>query len=243
METIDDETTAAAIDFIEQPGARPSKPFFTWMNFTRMHVFTHVRARVSRARAACAGNEYADGMWEMDQNVGKLLKARRRPGSPTTRSSSSRPTTARTLHLARCGHHAVPLREGHELGGRLPRAGDGPLAGQDQARSISNGIFSGLDWFPTLLAAAGDTTVKDRLLKGWPPSAARPSKCISMATTSCRTCSGPDDQECAAPTSPTSTTMATWSRCVRSIAPGATTPMAGRSSSASRTCPGRFTVW
>jgi arylsulfatase A-like enzyme len=33
--------------------------------------------------------------------------------------------------------------------------------------TVSNEIFSGLDWFPTLLAAAGDTTVKDRLLKGW----------------------------------------------------------------------------
>ena len=38
--------------------------------------------------------------------------------------------------------------------------------GKIKPGEISNGLFSGLDWFPTLLAAAGDTTVKDRLLKG-----------------------------------------------------------------------------
>jgi len=43
--------------------------------------------------------------------------------------------------------------------------------GKIKAGSVSNEIFSGLDWFPTLLAAAGDSTVKERLLKGWAPSA------------------------------------------------------------------------
>ena len=47
-------------------------------------------------------------------------------------------------------------------------------------------MFSGLDWFPTLVAAAGDTDIKERLVKG-ASSAARPSRCISTATTSCRT--------------------------------------------------------
>ena len=51
---------------MEQAGARPSKPFFTWMNFTRMHVFTHVRPSHARQERH-AGNEYADGMCEMDR--------------------------------------------------------------------------------------------------------------------------------------------------------------------------------
>ena len=42
--------------------------------------------------------------------------------------------------------------------------------GKIKAGEVSQRIFSGLDWFPTLLAAAGDTTVKDRLLKGWQPA-------------------------------------------------------------------------
>ena len=73
METIDDETTAAAIDFMGRQ-VHASKPFFTWMNTTRMHVFTHVRDSM-RGQSGMPGNEYADGMVEHDGDVGKLLKA------------------------------------------------------------------------------------------------------------------------------------------------------------------------
>ena len=73
METIDDETTAAAIDFMTRQ-VKASKPFFTWMNTTRMHVFTHVRDSM-RGQSGMPGNEYADGMIEHDGDVGKLLKA------------------------------------------------------------------------------------------------------------------------------------------------------------------------
>ena len=48
-------------------------PFFVWMNTTRMHVFTHVRDSM-RGRSGMPGNEYADGMLEHDEDVGKLLK-------------------------------------------------------------------------------------------------------------------------------------------------------------------------
>jgi arylsulfatase len=72
METIDDETTAAAIDFMERE-VKADKPFFVWMNMTRMHIFTHVRLEY-RGKSDMPGNEYADGMWEHDQDVGKLLK-------------------------------------------------------------------------------------------------------------------------------------------------------------------------
>jgi arylsulfatase A-like enzyme len=73
METIDDETTAAAIDFIRRQ-VEAKKPFFTWMNATRMHLFTHVRESM-RGQSGMPGNEYADGMLEHDGDVGKLLKA------------------------------------------------------------------------------------------------------------------------------------------------------------------------
>jgi arylsulfatase len=73
METIDDETTNAAIEFMGRQ-VKVDKPFFTWMNFTRMHVFTHVRPSM-QGQSGMPGNEYADGMIEMDDNVGKLLKA------------------------------------------------------------------------------------------------------------------------------------------------------------------------
>jgi arylsulfatase len=71
METIDDETTTAAIDFMKRQ-VQANKPFFTWMNATRMHA-THVRESM-RGQSGMVGNEYADGMVEHDGDVGKLLK-------------------------------------------------------------------------------------------------------------------------------------------------------------------------
>ncbi len=72
METIDDETTQACSDFITKQ-AQAGTPFFAWMNFTRMHIFTHVRPEYEGKAGLGKGYFYADGMWEMDQNVGKLL--------------------------------------------------------------------------------------------------------------------------------------------------------------------------
>ncbi|MGH8078733.1 MAG: sulfatase-like hydrolase/transferase, partial [Lysobacter sp.] len=72
METIDDETTAAAQAFIKKQ-VEADKPFFVWMNATRMHLFTHVRESM-RGQSGMPGNEYADGMLEHDGDVGKLLK-------------------------------------------------------------------------------------------------------------------------------------------------------------------------
>src|ERR1700733_1999306 len=72
METIDDETTGAAVDFIQRQ-AQAGKRFFVWMNTTRMHLRTHVRPSM-RGQSGMPDNEYADGMIEHDGDVGKLLK-------------------------------------------------------------------------------------------------------------------------------------------------------------------------
>ena len=73
MEIIDDETSAAAIDFMKRQQAA-GKPFFTWFNGTRMHLRTHVRAE-HRGRYTHGDSEYIDGMHEHDDTVGLLLKA------------------------------------------------------------------------------------------------------------------------------------------------------------------------
>ena len=70
METIDDETVAAAIDFIKRQHAA-GKPFFVWWNGTRMHFRTHVKKEL---RGISGQDEYADGMLEHDMHVGQLLK-------------------------------------------------------------------------------------------------------------------------------------------------------------------------
>lgn len=73
METVDDETSDAAIDFIKRQNAA-GKPFFCWFNATRMHLRTHVRTE-HRGRYSHGDSEYIDGMIEHDETIGKILKA------------------------------------------------------------------------------------------------------------------------------------------------------------------------
>jgi arylsulfatase A-like enzyme len=167
METIDDETTTACIDFMTRQ-VRARTPFFTWMNFTRMHVFTHVRPEYA-GKSGMPGNEYADGMWEMDQNVGKLLKTLDDLGIAnntilvfTTDNGPNQFTWPDAATTA----FRNEKNSNWEGAFRVPAMLRWP--GHVKAGEISNEMFSGLDWFPTLLAAVGDTTITDRLLKGTP---------------------------------------------------------------------------
>jgi arylsulfatase A-like enzyme len=73
METIDDETSTAAMDFIDRQ-VKANTPFFCWFNATRMHLRTHVRAEHRDKPGLTARTEYADGMIEHDNHVGLLLK-------------------------------------------------------------------------------------------------------------------------------------------------------------------------
>lgn len=166
METIDDETTGAAIDYIKKQ-SQAKKPFFVWMNFTRMHIFTHVRPEFRGKAGLGPGHEYADGMWEMDQNVGKLLKTLDDAG--ITKDTIVIYTTDNGPNFFTWPDAAnSPFRSekdsNWEGAFRVPAMVRWP--DKIKAGTTSNGLISGLDWFPTLLAAAGDGNVKDRLLKG-----------------------------------------------------------------------------
>ena len=170
METIDDETTQAAIDFMTKR-KNAGTPFFCWMNFTRMHLFTHVRESM-RGQSGMKGNEYADGMIEMDGNVGKLLKMVDDLGIANNTivifTTDNGPNQFSWPDAA-----TTPFRSEKDTNWegafRVPAMIRWP--GHVRPGTISNDLVSGLDWFPTLLAAAGDATVKDRLLKGWAPKA------------------------------------------------------------------------
>jgi arylsulfatase A-like enzyme len=169
METIDDETTAACLDFIDRQ-TKADKPFFVWMNFTRMHVFTHVRDSM-KGQSGMPGNEYADGMIEMDGDVGKLLQTlddlKIADNTIVIFTTDNGPNQFTWPDAA-----TTPFRSekdsNWEGAFRVPAIIRWP--GKIKAGGVCTEIFSGLDWFPTLLAAAGDTTVKERLLKGWEPA-------------------------------------------------------------------------
>ena len=174
METIDDETTAAAIDFMTRQ-AKANKPFFVWMNATRMHVFTHVRKSM-RGQSGMPGNEYADGMIEHDGHVGQLLKALDGLGlaneTIVVYSTDNGPNQFSWPDAA-----TTPFRSEKDTNWegafRVPAMIRWPS--KIKPGQVSNEMVSGLDWFPTLLAAAGDATVRARLLGGWAPTSGGPS--------------------------------------------------------------------
>jgi arylsulfatase A-like enzyme len=170
METIDDETSNAAMGFIDKQ-VKAGKPFFVWMNFTRMHVFTHIRPEY-QGKSGMPGNDYADGMYEHDLDVGKLLKQLDDLG--IANDTIVIYTTDNGPNMFSWPDAAMtPFRSekdsNWEGAFRVPAMVRWP--GHIKANEWSNDIVSGLDWFPTLLAAAGDTTIKERLLKGWAPNA------------------------------------------------------------------------
>ena len=133
METIDDETSAAAIDYMKRQQAA-GKPFFCWFNATRMHLRTHVRTD-HRGRYTHGDSEYIDGMLEHDDTVGTSTQG---PGRHGNREQHHRRLFQRQRPphelLAGRRHDLVPLREEHQLGRRLPRTLPGPLARRHQAR-------------------------------------------------------------------------------------------------------------
>ncbi|WP_134679032.1 arylsulfatase [Paracoccus ravus] len=166
METVDEETAAAAIDFMKRQ-VEAGKPFFTWYNTTRMHYKTHVKAENRSAPALDALTEYADGMREHDALIGTVLKAVDDLGVADNTI---------VIYTTDNGPHqntwpdagTTPFRSekntNWEGAFRVPAMIKWP--GHIEPGSVANDIFSGLDWFPTIMAAVGDTDIKDRLLTG-----------------------------------------------------------------------------
>ena len=166
METIDDETCNAAIDFIKRQ-AQANRPFFCWFNSTRMHLYTHVRPSMLGQSGI---SEYFDGMIEHDGHVGQLLKAL--DDLNIANDTIVVYTTDNGPHMNSWPDGGyTPFRNeknsNWEGAFRVPAFVRWP--GRIRPGSVSNELFSGLDWFPTLLAAAGDTGVVDRLRQGWQP--------------------------------------------------------------------------
>jgi arylsulfatase len=166
METIDDETSAAAVDFIQRQ-AKAGKNFFCWFNATRMHLRTHVKADRRSPAGLTARTEYADGMVEHDGHVGTLLKALDDLG--IANDTIVIYTTDNGPHANTWPDGAItPFRSekntNWEGAFRVPCMIRWP--GRIRPGSISNEMVSGMDWLPTLLAAAGDPDIKAKLLKG-----------------------------------------------------------------------------
>ena len=120
METVEEELLARSLDFIER-SVKAGKPFFLWHNTTRMHVWTRLSPKWENKSGY---GLYADGMMELDDVVGRLLKKLDDLGiADNTIVVFTTDNGAEIMSLAGRRQHAVPRREGHDLGRRHARAG------------------------------------------------------------------------------------------------------------------------
>ena len=167
METFDSVLVKASEDFMDK-AKKDGKPFFIWHNTTRMHVFTYIPPKYQAMMNATSnyGLEEA-GMAQMDDAIGDLLKHLQDIGeADNTIVIFTTDNGAEVFTWPDGGMTPFKATKGtsFEGGFRVPAIIRWP--GHITPGSVENGIFSGLDWFPTLAAAAGNPNVTDQLLKG-----------------------------------------------------------------------------
>jgi arylsulfatase len=166
METIDDETSTAAIDFIKrQTGA--GKPFFCWFNSTRMHLRTHVRLE-HRGRYTHGDSEYIDGMIEHDETIGNILNAL--DDLEIAKDTIVVYTTDNGPHMNTWPDGAMTSFRSEkntnwEGAFRVPCLVRWPAA--IKAGTVTNELMSHNDWIPTLCAIAGEPNIIEKCKEGY----------------------------------------------------------------------------
>ena len=163
METIDDEITAGALDFIDR-SHKSKKPFFLWWNSTRMHIFTHLKRR---SQGKTGLGIYPDGMVEHDAHVGQLLKKLDDLGiADNTIVMYSTDNGAECMSWPDGG--TTPFRgeknTNWEGGYRVPCAIRWP--GVIEPGTVFNDLGAHEDMIPTLLAAVGEPDIVEKLKEG-----------------------------------------------------------------------------
>src|SRR5262245_7862905 len=164
METIDEEITSAALAWMEKQ-ATAGKPFFLWYNSTACHFRTHLAAK---NRGKSGQDDYSDRMVTHDEQIGQMLDKLDELGIANNTivmySTDNGPENDTWPDAAN-----TPFRSqkdtNWEGGWRVPCFIRWP--GQIKAGTVLNGIVTHQDMLPTLLAAAGEPNVKERLLNGY----------------------------------------------------------------------------
>ena len=164
METIDEEITSGALGWMEKQ-AKADKPFFLWYNSTAMHFRTHV---AEKNKGKSGQDDYSDRMVVHDGQIGQMLDKLDELGIADNTivmySTDNGPENDTWPDGAN-----TPFRSqkdtNWEGGWRVPAFIRWP--GKIKAGSVLNGIVSHIDMLPTLLAAAGDPEVTQKLLQGY----------------------------------------------------------------------------
>ena len=167
METVDDEILDLSLKFMDKAKAA-NQPFFLWLNPTRMHIVTHLSPKYEALRNSKNGWTIQEaGMAQLDDIVGSVMQYLKDNGLDDntivvfTSDNGTETFTWPDGGLTPFAQCKGTVMEG---GFRVPCILRWP--GHVAADSIQNGIFSGLDWFPTFLAAAGNPDITKQLLKG-----------------------------------------------------------------------------
>ncbi|HVZ93807.1 MAG TPA: arylsulfatase [Phycisphaerales bacterium] len=166
METIDDETSDRAIEFMQRQ-SKSGKPFFCWFSSTRMHLYTHVRES-HRGRFKHGDSEYIDGMIEHDETIGKILKALDDMGvaeNTIVVYTSDNGPHMNTWPDGAMTHFRSEKNTNWEGAFRVPCLVRWPA--HIKAGSVTNELMSHNDWIPTLCALGGEPDIVGKCLKGY----------------------------------------------------------------------------
>jgi arylsulfatase A-like enzyme len=167
MESFDEVLVGNTTSFMDK-AKRDGKPFFVWHNTTRMHVFTYVPPKYQAMMNYKTGYGLEEaGMAQMDDSIGAILKHLDDIGEAENTIVIFTTDNGAEVYTWPDGG-MTPFKAGkgtsYEGGFRVPAIIRWP--GHVKPGSVQNGIMSGLDWFPTLVAAAGNPDITNQLLQG-----------------------------------------------------------------------------
>jgi arylsulfatase A-like enzyme len=167
MEMVDDEILQHTFAFIDK-AKRENKPFFVWLNPTRMHVVSHLSEKYENMRNPENGWSVSEaGMAQLDDIVGAVMKKLSDEGfDNNTIVAFTTDNGAENFTWPDGGQTPFAGGKGTALEGgfRVPCIIRWP--GRVPAGKVENGIISGLDWFPTFVAAAGNSNIAEELKRG-----------------------------------------------------------------------------
>src|SRR4051812_17780282 len=167
METVDDEIRDLALKFVDKAKAE-NKPFFLWLNPTRMHIVTHLSPKYQEMRNSKNGwTIHEAGMAQLDDDIGLVMQKLKDIGvDDNTIVVFTTDNGTEVFTWPDGGQTPFNQAKGTimEGGFRAPAMIRWP--GKVPAGKVESGIISGLDWFPTFLAAAGNPNIAEELKKG-----------------------------------------------------------------------------
>jgi arylsulfatase len=167
METVDDHILKFSTDFMKK-AKKDGKPFFVWLNPTRMHVFTHLSPKYQALRTPENGWSIQEaGMAQFDDVIGSVMKELEDMGvADNTIIVVTTDNGTEVFTWPDGGTTPFKGSKGMstEGGFRVPTVVRWP--GQVKPNQVINGVMSLMDWLPTFAAAAGNPNITEELLKG-----------------------------------------------------------------------------